>query len=167
MLASEIGTQKPRIEDAITYGTRTKVSPATSEGINGADNFLGKKATCPILAHDEGSTGDTDKKAQDIQAGCRLDESCTSRRDGSSTKNDRKEYPCAVDVAKRPKNKPHQNGPADTCNGRSPHFLLGQVKIVTDLREERRDGEPNKEGDQEGPPRAVEGSHVRSSKAAK
>jgi hypothetical protein len=45
-------------------------------------------------------------------------------------------------------------------------LFVRQTQIITDLGEKRRDGEPDEEGTEEGPPGAVKGSHVRAGKVA-
>lgn len=46
-------------------------------------------------------------------------------------------------------------------------MLPVQPKIVSDFGEKRSNGEPDEKGDKESPPRAVEGSHVRSGNGTK
>lgn len=61
--------------------------------------------------------------------------------------------------------KPYTNRRPNTCDGTGPDFFLGQPQIGTDLGEQRRNGEPNEERDEEGPPRAMKGTHMRAGKA--
>lgn len=62
----------------------------------------------------------------------------------------------AVLVADRAEDKPHANVEGNGADVGCPDILGTQVEIFLDLGQERRNGEPDEEGNEEGPPREVE-----------
>jgi hypothetical protein len=61
----------------------------------------------------------------------------------------------------------HENGSTDTNDGRGQDLLGFQLQRGADLGKKRGDGEPDKERDEETPPRAVVGTHVGAGETAK
>ena len=112
------------------------------------------------MAHDEGSSSGSDEETKDPKAGSTVDKTGASGRNGSSAKNGGHRDTGSPLVAGRAEDETHENCSSDSSNGRSPDLLLGEGKIVSDFREKRGDGEPDKEGNEETPPGHVEGTHV-------
>jgi hypothetical protein len=119
------------------------------------------------LAHDKGTSGNTNEKAENGKSGGAVDKTSQSSWDGSNAEHDGEKNTGTELVATRSKDETHEDGSPDTDNGGSPEFLLGKVKGDLDFRKEWGNGEPDEKGNEETPPRAVEGSHVRASKTAK
>ena len=116
---------------------------------------------------DEGSSGRSDEQTKDGKTGGVADGSGKGGRDGGEAKDGSHRDTGTELVTGRSKDETHEDGSTYTDNGGSPDLLLGESKIVTDLREKRGDGEPDEESAEETPPRAVEGTHVRAGKRAK
>ena len=140
--------------------TTSEVTPATHKGVGSADDLLGEHTARPVLAHDEGTSGNTNEQTKDGKASGTVDETSERRRDGRSAEDDGEEDAGSELVAGGSEEETHEDGSGDADNRRSPDLLLGQVEGRPDLREKRSDGEPDEEGDEETPPRAVEGTHV-------
>ena len=146
--------------------TSSEVSPSSDKGVGGSNDLLGEHAARPVLAHDEGSTGNSNEQTEDSKSFGRVDKSSAGGGDARNAQNDAEEDTGTVLVAGGSKNETHEDGSSDTDDGGRPDLLLGQAKRVLDLRKERSDGEPDEEGNEEAPPRAVEGTHVRAREVA-
>jgi hypothetical protein len=158
--------EKSRSHDKLG-DTSAEVTPTSAKGVGGTDDLSGKHTGRPVLAHDEGTSGDTNEETENGKSSGAVDETSQSSWDGSSAEHDGEKDAGTELVATRSKDETHEDGSSDTDNGGSPELLLGEIKGVLDLRQERGNGEPDEESNEETPPRAVEGSHVRASKTAK
>ena len=147
--------------------TSSKVTPSSDQSVGGSDDLTGEHSGRPVLAHDEGSSGRSDEQTKDGKTGGVADGSGKGGRDGGEAKDGSHRDTGTELVTGRSKDETHEDGSTYTDNGGSPDLLLGESKIVTDLREKRGDGEPDEESAEETPPRAVEGTHVRAGKRAK
>jgi len=146
--------------------TATQVTPTSDEGVSCTGNFLGEHARSPVLAHDKRSSGDSNEKTQGSKSTGTVDSTRAGSRNGGQAQNDGHERARTKLVAKGTEKKAHKDGTSNTDDGRGPNLLLGKAESGTDLREERRNGEPDEKGDEETPPGAVEGSHVGSREVA-
>ena len=144
-----------------------EVAPAADEGVGGTDDLLGEHAGGPVLAHDEGAADEADEETENNQAGGGVDEAGAGRGDGAAAQDHGEEDAGAVLVAQRAEDEAHADGASDGNHRRGPDLLLGDAEVGTDLGKEGGDGEPDEEGDEEAPPRAVEGAHVRAGEVAK
>ena len=145
----------------------SEVTPSSAECVSSSNDFLGEHTAGPVLAHDEGTTGDTDEETDYSKAGGRVNDTSQGGGDGGEAKNDHEEDTGTVLVAEGTQEETHEDGSTDSEDGGCPNLLLVEADSVTDLGQEWSDGEPDEEGDEEPPPRAVKGSHVWTGKAAK
>jgi hypothetical protein len=125
------------------------------------------KVNVPVLAHDESTSGNSNEQTENGKSGGAVDKTSQSSWDGSSTEHDGEKDACTEFVASRSKDETHEDGSSHTDNRGSPELLLGKVKGDLDFRKEGGNREPDEKGNEETPPRAMEGSHVRASKTAK
>lgn len=147
--------------------TATEVAPATDEGVGGTNDLLGEHAGSPVLAHDEGTTDEADEETEDDESSGRVDEAGAGGGDGAAAQDHGEEDTGTVLVAHRAEDETHADGTGDGDDGGGPDLLLGDAKVRADLGKKRGDGEPDEEGNEEAPPRAVEGAHVRAGEVAK
>ena len=144
--------------------TSTQVSPSTTQGIGSSNNFLGEHSGCPVLAHHKGTSSNTNEETKDGKASGTVDKSSTGSRDGSSTEDKGKEDTGSILVTEGSEEETHEDGSTNTNNGGGPDFLLANTQVITDLREQRSNSEPDEEGNEETRPRVVESTHVGASK---
>lgn len=147
--------------------TSSKVSPSSAKSVGGSDDFLAEHSGGPVLAHDEGTSSGTNEETENPKSGGGLDGSGKGGRDGSTAQDGGHGNTGSPLIASRSEDETHKDGSTNSGNGGSPDFLLGKVKILLDLGQERGDCEPNEEGNEETPPGHVEGTHVRASHGAK
>jgi len=140
--------------------TSTEVSPSTTESIGGSNDFLAEHLSGPVLAHDEGTSGESDEETKDGETGSIVDETGAGGRDGGKAQSGSHRNTGSPLVASRSHDESHQNGSSDTDNGGCPDLLLGQSQCFLDFTQKRSDCEPDEKGNEETPPRHVEGSHV-------
>ena len=145
----------------------TEVAPATDEGVGGTDDLLGEHAGGPVLAHDEGAADEADEETEDDEAGGGIHKAGAGGGDGAAAQDHGEEDAGAVLVAERAEDEAHADGAGDGDDRREPDLLSVDADVGADLREERGNGEPDEEGNEEAPPRAVEGAHVRAGEVAK
>merc|ERR1719446_462476 len=151
--------EKSRSHDELG-DTSSKVTPSSAKSVGGSDDFLAEHSGRPVLAHDEGTSGGTNEKTKDPKTGGVVDKTGAGGRDGSTAKDGGHRNTGTPLIASRSEDETHEDGSSDSSNGGSPDLLLGKVKILLDLGQERSNGEPDEEGNEETPPRHVEGSHV-------
>jgi len=147
--------------------TSSKVTPSSAKSVGGSDDFLAEHSGRPVLAHDEGTSGGSNEKTKDGESSSGVDKTSAGGRDGGSAQDDGHRNTGSPLIAGRSEDETHEDGSSDSGNGGSPDFLLGEAKIRLDLSQERSDGEPDEESNEETPPRHVEGSHVRAGKGTK
>ena len=119
------------------------------------------------MAHDESTSGDTNKETKDGKSSSTVDKTGHGSWDRGSTEDNGEKNTRTIFVASRSKDETHKDCSTNSNNRRSPDFLLGNFEGILDLRKERSNGKPDEESNEETPPRAVEGSHVWAGKAAK
>ena len=158
--------EKSRSHDELG-DTSSKVSPSSAKGVGGSDNFLAEHTRRPVLTHDKGSSSGTNEKTKDGKTIGRVDKTGAGGRDGGSAQDGGHRNAGSPLIAGRSKDETHEDGSSDSGNGGSPDFLLGEAKIGLDFSQERGNGEPNEESNEETPPRHVECTHVRASKRTK
>ena len=101
-----------------------------------------------------------DKKADQVKRSCIGNEASAGCRNGGDDQDQAEKCFCSELVAQWTEEEAHKDGASDANDGRGPDLLRRQVERHADLLEKRRDGEPDEEGNKEGPPSAVEDSHV-------
>ena len=101
-----------------------------------------------------------------LQSGKGVYQANARRRDRSSHQHNAHRHPCAILVTNSTKGEAHANIKGNRTNIGSPNVLRRKSEIFFDQRKEGGYGEPDEEGDEEGPPSKVEGSHVRARKRA-
>ena len=147
--------------------TSSKVSPSSDKGVGSSDDLLGEHLSRPVLAHDEGSSGNTNEKTKDGESGGAFDETSTGSGDRGEAEDGSEKNTGTELVTGRSKNETHEDGSTYTDNVGGPKLFLGEIKSVLDLSEKRSNGEPNEKGNEKAPPRAVEGTHVGAGEVAK
>lgn len=119
----------------------------------------------PCLATDEGSSGNTNEKTKDVEPCSTVDETSAAHWNCSTTQHSTEKDTGTIFVTTRTKDETHKDGSTDTDNVRSPEILLREVNGFLDFGQERGNGEPNEERNEESKPGAVESSHVRALEA--
>jgi len=116
--------------------------------------------------HDERTTGNTNKETNNTQTGRTVDGTSQGSGDTGRTQDQSKQDASTKLVTQRSQDESHQNGSSHTHNAGCPDLLLVQVQSHTNLGQQRGDGKPNEEGNEESPPTAVKGTHMGTCKAA-
>ena len=140
--------------------TSTEVTPATNQRVRSSDNILGEHTACPVLAHDECTTGGANEKTEDGKASRTVHQSSAGRGNGGTAQDDSHQDTRPVLVTHGAEEETHKDRSTNTGNGRRPDLLGGQIEIGTDLGKEGGNSEPDEKGNEETHPRAVEGTHV-------